>query len=70
MQTIVHKKTSIQKTHLKMSEDNRFCEFFIIKNPQCKSICDENCSSILDSARTKYTLKLILIFLHDNQLEI
>ena len=30
----------------------------LLKNPQCKSICDENCFSILDSARTKYTLKL------------
>ena len=30
----------------------------LLKNPQCKSICDENCFSILDSVRTKYTLKL------------
>ena len=30
----------------------------LVKNPQCKSICDENCFSILDSARTKYTLIL------------
>ena len=30
----------------------------LLKNPQCKSICDENCFSILDSARTKYTFKL------------
>ena len=30
----------------------------LLKNVQCKSICDENCFSILDSARTKYTLKL------------
>ena len=29
-----------------------------LKNPQCKSICDENCFAILDFARTKYTLKL------------
>ena len=30
----------------------------LLNNPQCKSICDENCFSILDSARTKYTYKL------------
>ena len=30
----------------------------LLKNPQCKSICDDNCFSILDLARTKYTLKL------------
>ena len=30
----------------------------LLKNLQWKSICDENCFSILDSARTKYTLKL------------
>ena len=30
----------------------------LVKNPQCKSVCDENCFSILDSARTKYTLIL------------
>ena len=30
----------------------------LLENPKCKSICDENCFSILDSARTKYTLKL------------
>ena len=30
----------------------------LLKNPQCKLICDENCFSILDLARTKYTLKL------------
>ena len=30
----------------------------LLKNPQFKSICDENCFSILDSARPKYTLKL------------
>ena len=30
----------------------------LLKNPQCKSICDESCFSILDSTRTKYTLKL------------
>ena len=28
------------------------------KNPHCKSICDENCFSMSDLARTKYTLKL------------
>ena len=27
-------------------------------NPECKSIYYENCFSILDSTRTKYTLKL------------
>ena len=31
---------------------------YLPKNPQCKSICDENCFSILDSTRTEYTLKL------------
>ena len=30
----------------------------LVKNPQCKSICYENCFSILDSERTKYTLIL------------
>ena len=30
----------------------------LLKNPQRKSICDENCFSILDSPRTKYTLQL------------
>ena len=30
----------------------------LLKNQQCQSICDENCFSILDSARTKYTPKL------------
>ena len=30
----------------------------LIKNPQCRSIFDENCFLILDTARTKYTLKL------------
>ena len=30
----------------------------LLKNLQCKSICDESCFSILESARTKYTLKL------------
>ena len=30
----------------------------LLKNPQRKSICYEKCFSILDSARTKYTLKL------------
>ena len=30
----------------------------ILKNPQCKSICYENCFSILDLAGTKYTLKM------------
>ena len=30
----------------------------VLKNPQCKPICDENCFLILDSARTKYTFKL------------
>ena len=30
----------------------------LLENPQRKSICDESCVSILDSARTKYTLKL------------
>ena len=30
----------------------------LLKNTQCKSICDENCFPILDSARTKNTLKL------------
>ena len=30
----------------------------LLKNLQCKWICDENCFSILDSTRTKYTLKL------------
>ena len=30
----------------------------LFKNPHCKSIYDENCFSILDSARTKYALKL------------
>ena len=29
-----------------------------LKNLQCKSVCDENCFSILESARTKFTLKL------------
>ena len=31
---------------------------YLPKNPQCKSICDENCFSILGSTRTEYTLKL------------
>ena len=30
----------------------------LLKNSHCKSICDENCFSISDLARTKYTLKL------------
>ena len=30
----------------------------LLKNLQCKSIFDDNCFSILDLARTKYTLKL------------
>ena len=30
----------------------------LLKKPQFKSICDENCFSILDSARAKNTLKL------------
>ena len=30
----------------------------LLKNTQFKSICDENCFSILDSARTKYSRKL------------
>ena len=30
----------------------------LLQNPQCKSICDENCFSTLNSARTKYTLEL------------
>ena len=30
----------------------------LLKNPQWKPICDENCFSILDSARTTYNLKL------------
>ena len=30
----------------------------LVKNPPCKSICDKNCFSILDSPRTKYTLIL------------
>ena len=31
---------------------------YLLKNTQCKSICDENCFSILDLARIKYTVKL------------
>ena len=31
----------------------------LLRNPQCKVICDENCFSVLDSARTKYTLNAI-----------
>ena len=40
-------------------ETDKSCTIFKeVKNSQCKSICNENCLSILDSARTKYTFKL------------
>ena len=35
----------------------------LLKNSQCKLIYDQNCLSILDSARTKYTIKICTYFL-------
>ena len=47
------------RTHEHLETDESFNIYRrLLKNPQCKSICDESCFSILDSARTKYTLKL------------
>ena len=43
--------------HLETDKSSNIYQHFL-KNPQCKFTCDENCFSILDSARTKYTLKL------------
>ena len=41
-------------------ETDKNCNIYrhLLKNPQCKSICDESYFSILDLARTKYNLKL------------
>ena len=47
------------KTHEHLETDkNSNIYQHLFKNPQCKSICDEKCFSVLDLARTKYTLKL------------
>ena len=43
--------------HLETDKSSNI-NWHLLNNPQCKSICDENCFSILDSARTKYTYKL------------
>ena len=43
--------------HLKTDKGSNIYRH-LLKNLQCKSICGENCFSILDSVRTKYTLKL------------
>ena len=42
-------------------ETDKSCNIYrdLLKNPQFKSICDENFFSILDWSRTKYTLKLM-----------
>ena len=47
------------RTHEHLETD-KSCNIYrqFLKNPQRRSICDENCFSILDSARTKYILKL------------
>ena len=46
------------RTHEHLETDKSSNIYRHLKNLQWKSICDENCFSILDSARTKYTLKL------------
>ena len=46
------------RTHEHLEIDKSSNIYRHLKNPQCKSIYDENCFTILDSARTKYTLKL------------
>ena len=43
--------------HLKTDKSSNIY-WHLLKNLQCKSIFDDNCFSILDLARTKYTLKL------------
>ena len=43
--------------HLENDKSSNIQRHFL-KNPQRKSICDESCFSILDLARTKYTLKV------------
>ena len=48
--------TKIPK-HLETDKSSNIYRHFL-KNPQCKSIYDENYCLILDSARTKCTLKL------------
>ena len=47
------------RTHEHLETDKGFSIYgHLLKNQQCQSICDENCFSILDSARTKNTPKL------------
>ena len=55
-ETYRHISTRIHK-HLKTNENSNIYRH-LLKNLQCKSICDENCFSILDLARAKYTFKL------------
>ena len=43
--------------HLKIDKSSNIY-WHLLKNLQCKSMFDDNCFSILDLARTKYTLKL------------
>ena len=46
------------RTHEHLETDKSSNIYRHLKTLQWKSICDENCFSILDSASTKYTLKL------------
>ena len=46
------------RTHEHLKTDKSSNIYWHLKNLQCKSIFDDNCFSILDLARTKYTLKL------------
>ena len=47
------------RTHVYLETDKSSDIYLhLLKNLQCKSIWDENCFSVLDSARTKYILKL------------
>ena len=45
------------RAHQHLETDKSSNIYQHLKNPQCKSICNENCFSILDSGRTKSTLK-------------
>ena len=55
-ETYRHISTWTQE-HLEIDKNSKSC-WHLLKNPQCKSICDENYFSILNLARTKYTFKL------------
>ena len=46
------------KTHENLEIDKSSNIYQHLKNPKCKPIYDEDCFSILDLAKAKYTLKL------------